>query len=247
MAEEKKGLFRRFFGGGAPKPVEPEPAGLRLPSRRSRQSLNLLHLSLPSPQKRWSLPRLWKRPRRSRSSPRLPSPSSRWKRWKRSRSSSRSRQLKPRLKPRANPRPSLSRRRRPSSSRRRVSPSNRKRCSQSSRNPRPSRRERPDSSPLLPSARPCPRTRAKAELVPAPARRPVALVERAFGRHRLRLHQAQARRRDAAGPRRRADPRRSRPRRPPCASPRRLPKPLRQGRSTARGPHHHGRPKCEKC
>ena len=25
MAEEKKGLFRRFFGGGAPKPVEPEP------------------------------------------------------------------------------------------------------------------------------------------------------------------------------------------------------------------------------
>jgi fused signal recognition particle receptor len=26
MAEEKKGLFRRFFGGGAPKPVEPEPA-----------------------------------------------------------------------------------------------------------------------------------------------------------------------------------------------------------------------------
>ncbi|MBN9027530.1 MAG: signal recognition particle-docking protein FtsY [Rhizobiales bacterium] len=26
MAEEKKGLFRRFFGGGAPKPAEPEPA-----------------------------------------------------------------------------------------------------------------------------------------------------------------------------------------------------------------------------
>ena len=85
------------------------------------------------------------------------------------------------------------------------------------------------------SPRPAPK------LVPAAARRPVALVEGAVEQHRRRLHQAQARRGDAAGPGGRADPRRSRhgdgAARHRCAGVR----PLRPRRLRGRGAGDHGR------